>query len=165
MSLIYCLIVEDDPAVAESFRLGLESITAGGSTRIVASVAGTIGHAVEELKTKHYDITLLDLKLPNGAGEYSFMRVFTAKPTVPIIVMTCLDDPGLEETLVTRGAEDFIRKGDVRFEELIVRMRIAIANHAAEAKFKVFEKSLTDYKECSDRVVEVAAQIDPNVKP
>lgn len=60
-----------------------------------------------------YDVVLLDLSLPDGRGLATVTAVRDAAPTVPIVVLTGLDDEALAVQALAAGAQDYLVKGAV----------------------------------------------------
>ncbi len=101
------LFVEDDPFIAEIYKKKFE--TAGFSV-----VNVTTGKQVlAELASNHYDVTLLDLVLPEMGGFDILHEVRTA-PGYPkdarIIIFSNLSSPEDRDRAVKLGADGFISK-------------------------------------------------------
>lgn len=60
-----------------------------------------------------YDIILLDLRLPDGAGVDALQRVHAAAQRVPIIVLTGMEDPRLARACLAAGADDYVLKDEL----------------------------------------------------
>ena len=60
-----------------------------------------------------YDLVLLDLRLPDGAGVDALQRVHAAAERVPIIVLTGMEDPRLARACVAAGADDYVLKDEL----------------------------------------------------
>ncbi|MCH2099884.1 MAG: response regulator, partial [Pseudomonadales bacterium] len=68
--------------------------------------------AEQALEAAHFDIVLLDLVLPDCAGEDTLNR-FLSRPTdTTIVVLTGLDSEDMGERAVALGAQDFVVKGN-----------------------------------------------------
>jgi DNA-binding response OmpR family regulator len=66
--------------------------------------------ALEKIKANHYDLVLLDMKMPkmNGMEVLREMRKFDTNPHV--IMLTAVDDVPTAEECVKLGAKDYISK-------------------------------------------------------
>lgn len=103
------LLVEDSRADA---RL-IEILLADTSTNIKIKHVSSMRAAVRAIVDDTYDITLLDLGLPDGFGLDNVVRIHTFAPTLPIIVMTGLDDAQTAEGARKHGASGYLVKGSV----------------------------------------------------
>ncbi len=108
------LLVEDDVNLAELIRIYL--ISEDWQIKILNN--GT--EALKELKYSSYDLVLLDLLLPDMNG-FDICRNIRKKSTVPIIMLTALEDSIHKVQGLNIGADDYIIKP---FEpsELIARI-------------------------------------------
>ena len=79
-----------DRAEDEEFRLERVDRLDEGIARLVAGV---------------FDVVLLDLTLPDSQGYETFERLSLAATTVPIVVMTGIDDARLASRAVRDGAQ------------------------------------------------------------
>ncbi len=117
------LLVEDDPVYAEVLRSTLAF--AGGGPWVVESVA-SFAAARERLARGGIDAVLLDLKLPDANGLDAVSRLCGEFPTVPVLVLTALDDESLGVAAVQTGAQDYLVKGQVEEQLLPRSIRYAI---------------------------------------
>lgn len=76
------LVVDDDTSVCQSLRevLELEGFNVIG--------AGNGSDALNEIRTAHVDLVLLDLTLPGLNGWEVFERLTAEQPTLPVVVIT-----------------------------------------------------------------------------
>src|SRR5687767_9987502 len=97
------LLVEDNPGDALLVRETL---------REVPSVAAELDHvervadAIARLAERPADVVLLDLSLPDASGTEGVARLRAAAPSVPIVVLTGLDDEAVALRAVQQGAQD-----------------------------------------------------------
>ena len=123
------LLVEDNPGDA---RLLHEMLKDAASAQFELTDAGRLQDALELLGSQSFDIVLLDLRLPDSQGFDTFTRMRNEYPTVPIILMTGLQDETLALRAVQEGAQDYLVKGQVDGEQLARALRYAIVRHAAQ---------------------------------
>lgn len=97
------LVIDDDPAMIELLKLLLEPMAAN----ITASTSGSEG--VDLLKTIKPDIVILDLMMPimDGWQVCQSIREFSS---VPILILSALDSPGVVATALNAGADDYLIK-------------------------------------------------------
>jgi two-component system, cell cycle sensor histidine kinase and response regulator CckA len=72
-----------------------------------------------------FDVVMLDLSLPDADGLETLLRTHAQAPSVPIVVLTGLDDEGLAIRAVREGAQDYLVKGQVTGQLLVRAMRYA----------------------------------------
>jgi len=118
-TLVSLLIVEDEPLYLESTRLLL--------AQHVHSIdaALTVKDAFALLTTKHYDLALLDLRLPDGNGHEIMAYIRTHLPDCRIIVAS--GDSEIDSAIqsLRLGATDYLRK-PYEPEDLINTVRNAV---------------------------------------
>jgi DNA-binding response OmpR family regulator len=101
------LLVEDDPFIAEVYKKKFEM---AGFTVFNATSGKQV---LQELMENHYDITLLDLVLPEMGGFDVLREVRTApgySKDIRIIIFSNLSGPEDRERAVKLGADGFISK-------------------------------------------------------
>ena len=125
------LLVEDNPADA---RLLKEAVAEVGAARSIELVhVDRLATALQRLKTESFDVVLLDLSLPDESGLQTLIRAHAAAPSVPIVVLTGLDDEALAARAVREGAQDYLVKGRMDGYLLVRAMRYATERkHAIE---------------------------------
>jgi len=89
------------------------------------------------LKRERFDAALLDLSLPDAFGQDTFWRLHRQAPTLPIIVLTGLDDEDLAVTLAQAGAQDYLVKSDLSSGILHRSIRYAIQRKRVEEKLRL----------------------------
>jgi DNA-binding response OmpR family regulator len=114
---VHVLVVEDDDAIADPLRRGLER--EGFTVTRVASGADAVG--ADGLATGHPDLVLLDLGLPDVDGREVCRRLRT-RTEVPIIVITARGDEVDRVVGLELGADDYVVK-PFGFRELVARIR------------------------------------------
>ncbi|HEY4489211.1 MAG TPA: response regulator transcription factor [Candidatus Paceibacterota bacterium] len=73
-------------------------------------------------RTNEYDIILLDNMLPEKAGSTVCMEIRRAGKTVPILMLSILNDSWQKVMLLNAGADDYLNK-PYSFDELMARVR------------------------------------------
>lgn len=120
------LVVEDDAATGKSVELML--ISAGFNTYLT-----DLGEeAVDLAKLYDYDVVLLNLDLPDMAGQEVLRRLRAAKILTPVII---LDDDSRIETqvaLLAGGADDYITKPFHR-DNLVARLQAVVRRSQGRA--------------------------------
>ena len=108
------LLVEDDRADA----VLVEDLIADAVADIRVIWAQSMAHAERELASARPDCVLLDLHLPDASGMDALDRIAKRDATVPIVVLTGLNDEYFGASAVAAGAQDYLVKGRVEPEML-----------------------------------------------
>lgn len=95
-----------------------------------------ISDALNMLGSSDYDITMLDLCLPDANGLESFEQIRALDARIPIVVFTGLDDEEMALRAIESGAQDFMAKGHVTGQMLFRAVRFAIARQRKVMGFK-----------------------------
>ncbi|HEY3419627.1 MAG TPA: response regulator [Methanomassiliicoccales archaeon] len=72
--------------------------------------AYTGGQAIDKLKTRKYDIIILDYKLPDINGIDLLKKIRPMGLQIPVLFVSALDDPDLSFEAMKEGACDYIVK-------------------------------------------------------
>lgn len=115
------LLVEDDPAIAESLDVGLRRH--GFEVQAAADGASALAGADD------VDLVLLDLGLPDLDGS-EVCRQLRARSNVPIIVISARSDEIDRVVLLEMGADDYVVK-PFGLRELVARIR-AVTRRSSE---------------------------------
>jgi len=119
---IRVLLVEDNPG---DVRLFLELLRETGDGHVKLEQVDRLSTALERLSSQTFDVMLLDLSLPDAHGLDTLVRAHAHAPSVPIVVLTGLDDQALAVKAVRAGAQDYLVKGRVDGDLLVRSMRYA----------------------------------------
>src|SRR5688572_3034777 len=101
---IKVLLVEDNAADARLFRELLKEIS---TAQFELTTVARIAEAVVRVAKERFDVILTDLSLPDSHGLESFRAIHRVAPTVPIIVLSGVDDETLAVKAVRDGAQDY----------------------------------------------------------
>lgn len=127
------LLVEDNPGDA---RLLQEELREVPSAQFEVLHVDRLSEALRVVGASGVDAVLLDLSLPDGNGLGSISRVLQAAPTVPLVVLTGMDDERLAVQAVHQGAQDYLVKGQVTGPLLVRALRYAIERKRVEEGLK-----------------------------
>jgi signal transduction histidine kinase/CheY-like chemotaxis protein/HPt (histidine-containing phosphotransfer) domain-containing protein len=142
------LLVEDNPA--EAFLLQ-ESIAQVRNPPEVKH-AERLDQALEYLKQNTIDAILLDLALPDSEGLATLERTNAVAESLPIIVLTGLEDEAVAIEAVRKGAQDYLLKGQTGAQQLVQTIY-----HAVERKR--LERALAQSAHRNLLLAEVSAKV------
>lgn len=125
---IKLLVIEDDPDYLELLQSTLTDAVLGRGTGSAFEIftAGNLGDGISLLARNNTDAVLLDLFLPDSRGQDTFRQLHAQAPSVPIIVMSILDDEATAIASVKEGAQDYLVKGRVAGDLLVRAIHYAI---------------------------------------
>lgn len=120
------LLIADDHEVVRS---GLRSLLNGTEIKIIAEVA-TGSAAVKYVLENEVDVTLLDIRMPDGDGLTALGRIKLDKPDAAILILSTFDNPTYVARAVALGANGYLLKGCTR-DELLNAIRLAAKGETA----------------------------------
>ncbi|WP_298406822.1 response regulator transcription factor [uncultured Chloroflexus sp.] len=116
---LHIVVIEDEPTIAESLRVGL---TDEGMQVSVACDGNSGWHIVKE---QGADLVILDLMLPDIDGMVICRRLRTLSSTLPIIMLTARGEVQERVQGLQQGADDYIVK-PFSFDELLARVHAVL---------------------------------------
>lgn len=123
-SIITALLIEDNPGDARLLREYLLEIP---SVQINLVTATTLKQGLIQIQTHpDTDIVLLDLSLPDSHGIQTLEQVQALDRSLPILVLTGMDDEDTALQSMQMGAQDYLVKGQFTGDLLIRSIRYAI---------------------------------------
>lgn len=120
------LIIEDEKSVADNLKVGLEQ------HRFIADVAYTGQQGYHLIESYDYDIIIIDLMLPDMAGEDLCRRIRKGKIDSFILMLTAKKQVENIIEGLNCGADDYLTK-PFEFSELLARLR-ALLRRSSENK-------------------------------
>jgi DNA-binding response OmpR family regulator len=120
------LIVEDEEAIADFLRRGLE---AEGYT-VSAAADGIEGERLA--LSGSFELVILDRMLPGRDGLEVLAAIRREKPSLPVILLTARGEVVDRVEGLDAGATDYVAK-PFSFEELLARIRAHLRAAAAES--------------------------------
>jgi PAS domain S-box-containing protein len=112
---IRVLLVEDNPGDA---RLVREALRGAGHPPFTVVVAGELATALDHLGQGGFDVALVDLSLPDSKGIDTFLRVRERARSVPVLVLSGLEDSEVAGRAVQAGAQDYVYKSQLTSDQL-----------------------------------------------
>ncbi|MEW6050142.1 MAG: sigma-54 dependent transcriptional regulator [Candidatus Zixiibacteriota bacterium] len=154
------LIIDDEPTITRAFSALLQDH--GYET----AAAGSVGEALVLVRRRRFDLTLLDLQLPDQSGVEFLRRTRELTPSmVTVVVSGQADIPKAVET-IKLGAVDFLEK-PVSPERLIATVRTALMLSAANRQREQLVTDLDAHNQIVGRssairkLLEVIMQVAP----
>ena len=136
------LVIEDEPDIRRNLEYNL------GREGFKASSVGSLDEANEKLKSKKFDLILLDLMLPDGSGLELCKKIKSNSETeaTPIIILTAKDDEVDKVVGFELGADDYVTK-PFSVRELILRVKAILKRSDTKIKEVVeVERQFGDLK-------------------
>lgn len=119
------LLVEDSPSDA---GLAMRCLVKGGHYQPVH--VETLDAAKQKLS--ECDLALLDLSLPDSDGLTTFLELYEVDHSVPIVVLTGLDDEDMAIQAIKLGAQDYLCKDAMSDNSLRRCITFALQRKEAE---------------------------------
>jgi len=151
---IKVLVIEDNHSHAQLICESLVGVPGG---QFVLTLVVSLQEALRVLSAQPLDVVLLDLLLPDSHGLATFAAVRNHLPSVPVVVLTGVEDEALGLEAVRQGAQDYLVKGQVDGRMLARVIRYAIERKRAEEQLREREEF---YRLISENVTDLIAVID-----
>jgi len=116
------LLIEDNPDHAVLIAELLSQIV---EVEVELEHVGDLQAGISLLKSKHYDVILSDLDLPNSPIESTVRTLKTLRTETPIVILTALNSYEMASKLLLDGIQDYIPK-----DELSPSLLHRVCNHA-----------------------------------
>ncbi|MCL4203703.1 MAG: response regulator [Pirellulaceae bacterium] len=131
--IIRVLVIDDNPSDIVLIR---SLLAQSHDVYFRIDTADRLSAAIERLTASDLDVVLTDLGLPESRGLETFDRVNSHAPTLPIVVLTDLDDETVAVQAVHAGAQDYLVKGDLNGAVLARALRYAIERKRSQAELR-----------------------------
>jgi DNA-binding NarL/FixJ family response regulator len=115
---IRILTVDDHPVLRE----GIAAILASEPDMVLVAEANNGREAIEQFRTHHPDITLMDLQMPIMSGSDAIVAIRKDFPDARIIVLTTYSGDAQAERAFKAGAYGYLLKSMLR-KELVETIR------------------------------------------
>ena len=142
------LLIEDDQGDVFLFNEIISNIK---NYALNIHVESSLNSAFKALKENFFDVVLTDLGLPDSKGLDTFIKLIEKYPSLPIVVLTGLNDDETGVLAIRRGAQDYIVKGQYDADKILQIIRYSynrklIANQLQEStdRFKSIAENIQD---------------------
>lgn len=134
---IKVLLIEDNSGDA---RLIKEMLAKARGVNFDLECTNRLSPGLKRIGVGGIDVILSDLSLPDSQGLDTFAEVHARAPSLPIVVLSSLDDEELAVKAVQEGAQDYLVKGHVDSNLLVRSIRYAVERKQAEEQLIQSEK-------------------------
>ncbi|MEN2744817.1 response regulator transcription factor [Sinomonas halotolerans] len=112
----------------ELVRRGLQELLEGEGFDVVGTSA-TAAEATRRIPALRPDVSVLDVRLPDGTGIEVCRDVHAVDPSLPCVMLTSYDDEQSLRGAVLAGASGYVLK-EIRGTELVTALRRAAAGES-----------------------------------
>jgi diguanylate cyclase (GGDEF)-like protein len=127
------LCIEDDP---DDQLLIRETLAEARDLNAQPVAVGTLDAGLDRLAAGGADIVLLDLSLPDSQGLDTFVRLHAQSPSVPVVILTGLQNEAFSLEAVRLGAQDYLAKSSLNARMLARVIRYAIERNRTQAELR-----------------------------
>ncbi|OGF97956.1 MAG: DNA-binding response regulator [Candidatus Glassbacteria bacterium RIFCSPLOWO2_12_FULL_58_11] len=143
--MIKLLIADDHPIV----RRGLMDILAESSNITVIDEASEGKEVLEKVRTKVYDVVVLDIDMPGLSGMDILKILKAEKPGLPVLILSRYPEEQFAVRVIKAGADGFLTKG--RPPEELINAIIKVARGGQYISPSLAEKLAMYLKETSEK--------------
>ena len=116
------LVVDDNEDLLETFAMILRRRGFNVDTAENGAVA------VDKFKARHFDVTLMDIVMPEMNGVEAFRKIREVKPGAAVILMTAYSEQKLIEMALDEGAHRVVNK-PMRIDQMIDMIKEAASSN------------------------------------
>jgi signal transduction histidine kinase len=131
------LVVEPDASTA---TLLTESLRVR-SRDVELKHVGSLGQALELLRTEPIDVALVELNLPDAQGLLTLARLQQERSSLPLVVLTTIADEDLAISAIQQGAQDYLIKEVVHYGSVSRSIRYAIERKRIESELQATKEA------------------------
>jgi DNA-binding NtrC family response regulator len=136
----HVLIADDDQDYARDLKATLET---DKSRCMQADICTDSTHIISQLKKKHYDVVLLDIKMPKLTGRDALQLIKQAFPETHVIIVSDFLDEYPREELIRFGAYELFSK-----PVNIPKLKECIQQAIEEVELTTIKVSGLDLRQC-----------------
>ena len=139
------LLIEDNPGDALLLMEGLREFNSEPPFELVH--VDRLATGIERAKQERFAAVLLDLSLPDAKGVETVVRMQRETETLPIVVLTGLDDDSTAVEAVRGGAQDYLVKGQIDGRLLVRALSYAIERKRLQEEMRLHLERITALKD------------------
>jgi len=136
---IKILLIEDNPADA---RLVFEMLKGLIEPSFSIVHAGLFDEGMKKLENDKFDTCVLDIGLPDSRGFEGLKKISKKYPTIPVILLTGVDDENLGIEAMHSMAADYLVKGRIDAALFVRSIRYSIERKKLETILREREQRL-----------------------
>ena len=150
------LLIEHDPGFTRTIGEML-----GQARELTADISSAPGlqEGFSAINRQHFDVVVLDVALPNGAGLATISLLRAEAPKLPIIAAGDADNETVAVEAVQAGAQDYLVKAQLTPGWLERSIRYAIERHRMDVRLLAAEEK---YHSIFDHLIEGIFQTTPD---
>ncbi|MFQ6079902.1 MAG: response regulator, partial [Thermodesulfobacteriota bacterium] len=160
---INVLLVDDN---LDSITLVERQLRKAGDYRVDSIGSGT--KCLEMLEQKHYDILLLDYKLPDMNGLEVLGSIVKEKYDLPVVMITGQGDEEIAVSALKKGAYEYVVKSGDFLRNIPSLINRVIEKHTMIKKKEELEKDLAKseerYRTLVTSAMDGVISVDPRMK-
>ena len=147
------LIIDDNP---DDYEIVVEELKAGPLCTAEIYTCERLQTGIEMLRIHSVDILMLDLSLPDSSRLDGLKKIRELFPSLPVVIMTGLNDREMALLAIQEGAQDYLVKGD--FDENLLAKTILYAAERNRLILEnienreLLEKQAADLREMNDQL-------------
>ena len=88
----------------------------------VVAQGGSVAEGRRRMAQGGIDAAIVDIPLPDEGAPEMVRDLHEANPSIPVLVMTVLEDPAFHEEMIRAGASEVLAK-DISFREVLAAVR------------------------------------------
>lgn len=124
--MLKVLLIEDNPFDA---RLTQEALADAPGANFELEWSQRLSQGLARLAQGDIQLVLLDLTLPDSRGLVTVAKLRAEFPTIPLLVLTGLQDEAVGVESIKLGAEDYLVKGKYDVDLLVRSIRYSLERH------------------------------------
>jgi len=136
---IKILLIEDNPADA---RLVFEMLKGLIEPSFLIIHAGLLEEGMKKLENDKFNACVLDVGLPDSCGFEGLEKISKKYPTIPVILLTGVDDENLGIEAIHSMAADYLVKGRIDAALFVRSIRYSIERKKLETVLREREQRL-----------------------
>ncbi|HYM60666.1 MAG TPA: hybrid sensor histidine kinase/response regulator [Thermoanaerobaculia bacterium] len=140
------LVIEDSRIQAAKVRFILQS------EGMEATLAETFEQTLALLRSRRFDLLLLDIYLPDAVAVERLAEMQALAPNSAIILLTAADDEMLAKESLALGAQDYLVKTDLDPRDLLRAIRYGIERHRVLERLDSATRMLREKNEALERL-------------
>jgi two-component system invasion response regulator UvrY len=140
------ILIADDHTIV---REGLKQILAETSDIVVSGEASTGQDTLRKVRSRHYDVVILDISLPGISGLDVLKQIKSLKPDLPVLILSMYPEEQYAVRTLRAGAAGYLTKESASFE--LIRAIREVAKGKKYITISLAEKIALSWETSGDR--------------